>query len=108
MLGLISLASRSEDYPDSRDFPRAFAWVSHVIRCRKTTRSHHPAEASISKMGAWITLPDLTPSIDPDDPTVYNGMLATNGKGRLNQKWVRKDTAQSVYTLRIIYPLKWD
>lgn len=56
-------------------------WVLHVTRCRKTTRLPHPAEASISEMGAGTTLPDLTPSIHPDNPTVYNGILATMARG---------------------------
>lgn len=82
--------------------PKVFPWVSHVTRCRKTTRLHHPAKTSISEMGAWITLLGLTPFVGPGNPTAYNGMWTNYGNGRLNQRVMSKGSAPSVYTFIII------
>lgn len=65
-------------------------------------------ETSISEMGAGITLLNIRPFMDPDDPLAYNGIWANDGNGRPNQRATRKDTAPSAHTVTFTYPIKMD
>lgn len=50
-------------------------------KMQKTTRLRHPVEASVSEMGARITLPGFTPSTNLDNHTAYRGCgLGRQGK----------------------------